>query len=207
MYRKHFPQVTLKDQDVLTITGEDGRIVTAGGVASWQDLALYLIARLCGHRHAIEAAKVHLISSHEEGQLPYAAMGARPQKDHRIINDCQVWIADNYTCSNPVSQMVERSGLKPRTFARRFFAATGYPPMEYVHSLRIEEAKQILETEALSVDEVGRRVGYEDAAYFRRLFKRKAGLTPARYRRKFASFGGGWHGPSDGQAGKDARGP
>ena len=62
--------------------------------------------------------------------------------------------------------------------------------MEYVHSLRMEEAKQILETEQLSIDEVGHQVGYEDPAYFRRLFKRKVGLTPARYRRKFAGIGG-----------------
>jgi transcriptional regulator GlxA family with amidase domain len=189
MFREYFPQVTLREQDVLTISGEDSRIVTAGGVASWQDLALYLIARLCGQRHAIDAAKVHLLSSHDEGQLPYAVMGLRPQKADAVIHECQLWIAANYTCANPVSQMVERSGLNPRTFARRFFAATGYPPMEYVHSLRVEEAKQILETEKLSVDEVGHHVGYEDPAYFHRLFKRKVGLTPARYRRKFAGIG------------------
>jgi transcriptional regulator GlxA family with amidase domain len=189
MFREYFPQVTLREQDVLTISGEDSRIVTAGGVASWQDLALYLIARLCGQRHAIDAAKVHLLSSHDEGQLPYAALGLRPQKADAVIRECQLWIADNYICANPVSQMVERSGLNPRTFARRFIAASGYPPMEYVHSLRVEEAKQILETETLSVDEVGHHVGYEDPAYFHRLFKRKVGLTPARYRRKFAGIG------------------
>ncbi len=189
LFRKYYPKVTLRDQDVLTISGRDSRIVTAGGVTSWQDLALYLIARLCGHRHAIEAAKVHLLSSHEEGQLPYAVMGLRPQKADAVIRDCQVWIAANYTCTNPVSRMVERSGLNPRTFARRFIAATGWPPMEYVHSLRVEEAKQILETERRSVDEVGHDVGYDDPAYFHRLFKRRVGLTPARYRRKFAAIG------------------
>jgi len=189
MFREYFPRVTLRGQDILTIRGQDSRIVTAGGVASWQDLALYLIARLCGQRHAIDTAKVHLLSSHDEGQLPYAAGGLRPQKADAVIRDCQEWIADNYTLTNPVSQMVERSGLNPRTFARRFIAATGYPPMEYVHSLRIEEAKQILETEDRSVDQVGHDVGYDDPAYFHRLFKRKAGLTPARYRRKFAGIG------------------
>jgi transcriptional regulator GlxA family with amidase domain len=188
MFREYFPRVTLREQDVLTISGKDSRIVTAGGVASWQDLALYLIARLCGQRHAIDAAKVHLLSPHDEGQLPYAVMGLRPQKADAVIRACQVWIAANYTCTNPVSQMVERSGLNPRTFTRRFIAASGYPPMEYVHSLRVEEAKQILETESLSVDEVGHHVGYEDPAYFHRLFKRKVGLTPARYRRKFAGI-------------------
>lgn len=96
-------------------------------------------------------------------------------------------IARNYPIAHPVSRMAERAGSSPRTFARRFRAATGYQPMDYVHALRVEEAKQYLESEPhLRIDEIGCRVGYEDAAYFRRLFKRKTGLTPARYRKKFA---------------------
>jgi transcriptional regulator GlxA family with amidase domain len=60
--------------------------------------------------------------------------------------------------------------------------------MDYVQSLRIEEAKQLLETEDMNVEDVGRAVGYEDPTSFRRLFKRKAGLTPTAYRRKFAKL-------------------
>ena len=84
--------------------------------------------------------------------------------------------------------MAERSGLKPRRFARRFRAATGYLPMDYVHALRVEEAKQLIETESAGIDQVGFSVGYEDPTFFRRLFKRNAGLTPAAYRRKFAGI-------------------
>ncbi len=61
-------------------------------------------------------------------------------------------------------------------------------PIEYVHALRIEEAKRILELETGSIDEVGYVVGYEDPTFFRRLFKRRTGLTPAAYRRKYADI-------------------
>jgi transcriptional regulator GlxA family with amidase domain len=81
--------------------------------------------------------------------------------------------------------MAEHSGLTPRTFARRFRAATGYAPLEYVQMVRVEEAKQMLETDAVAIDDVGEAVGYDDPASFRRIFKRLAGLTPATYRRKF----------------------
>jgi len=57
--------------------------------------------------------------------------------------------------------------------------------MDYVHTVRIEEAKQILETTDFNVETIGEEVGYEDPASFRRLFKRKSGLTPAEYRRLF----------------------
>lgn len=75
---------------------------------------------------------------------------------------------------------------RPNASLRRFRAATGYLPLEYVHQLRIEEAKQIIESEQDSLDEVGVAVGYDDPGFFRRLFKRQTGLTPAGYRRKFA---------------------
>jgi len=85
--------------------------------------------------------------------------------------------------------MAERSGLTARTFARRFRAATGRRPMDYVHALRIEGARQRLEAGHATVDAVGYEVGYEDPTFFRRLFKRTTGLTPAAYRRKFAPIG------------------
>src|SRR3546814_6389628 len=81
--------------------------------------------------------------------------------------------------------MVERSGLNARTFSRRFKAATGFAPLEYVQALRIEEAKQMLETDTLSANEVGASVGYDDSASFRRIFKRGVGLSPSAYRKKF----------------------
>ena len=115
-------------------------------------------------------------------------MTPRVQQADAVIGDCQAWIVENHAAANPVSRMAERAGLKPRTFARRFRAATGYPPMDYVHAIRIEEAKRLLESEAISVEEVGHRVGYEDPTSFRRLFTRKAGLTPAAYRKKFAGI-------------------
>jgi transcriptional regulator GlxA family with amidase domain len=101
------------------------------------------------------------------------------------ISDCQTWIADNYAIPNPVERLVERSGLTARTFSRRFKAATGYAPIDYVQAMRVEEAKQMLETDALSVDEVGVLVGYGDSASFRRVFKRGVGLSPSAYRKKF----------------------
>ena len=149
---------------------------------------MYLITRLCGPRHALGTAKVHLLSDHSDGQLPFAVMTPRLQKSDAVIGDCQLWIAENYTRSNPVARMAARTSLNPRTFARRFREATGYQPMDYVHALRVEEAKLLLEADTSSVEKIGHMVGYEDPSSFRRLFKRKAGLTPTTYRRKFAGM-------------------
>ncbi len=185
MFRKHYPKVKMREDAVLSLSGESRGIVTAGGVTSWQVLTLYLIERFCGLQHAIDTAKVHLLTSHEGGQLPYSAMTRSELHNDAIIKDCQAWIAENFTVGNPVEKMTARSGLQPRTFARRFRAATGYFPLEYVQELRVESAKKLLETERIGIDEIGGRVGYEDIASFRRLFKRKSGLTPMAYRKKY----------------------
>ena len=185
LFHKHYPKVRLLLDSILNLDSEARGIITAAGVTAWQDLALHLITRLCGREHALRTAKVYLMTNHEDGQLPFAAMNRQIQKDDAAIAECQVWIAENYAIPNPVAAMSERSGLTPRTFARHFKAATGYLPMDYVHALRIEGGKQLIETEVGRIDEVGFQVGYEDPTFFRRLFKRKAGLTPAAYRRKF----------------------
>lgn len=188
MFRAHYPKVILKDDSILCFAGKGSRIVTAAGTMSWQELALHLITHFGGHEQAVLTAKAFLIGDRSDGQRSFAIMAPRIQQSDRIIADSQAWIAENYTCENPVAQMAVHAGLTSRTFARRFRASTGYEPMDYVQSLRIEEAKQLLETEDLNVEEVGNAVGYEDPTSFRRLFKRKAGLTPAAYRRKFAKL-------------------
>src|SRR5690606_10359804 len=97
---------------------------------------------------------------------------------------CQVWLAQNYERPDIVAELVRYSGLPKRTFDRRFRAATGYSPLGYIQSLRIEEAKHILETAATPIDEIACEVGYADTASFRRLFRRLVGMTPGDYRRK-----------------------
>lgn len=185
MFQRHYPKVVFRNESMLCLAAENDGVVTAGGVIAWHDLAIYLIARFCGYQHAIETAKVFLISGHSEGQSPYSVMTRPMESSDGPITDCQIWIADNYAFSKPVERMVERSGLNARTFSRRFKAATGYAPIEYVQALRIEEAKQILETDARSTEDVGVSVGYDDPSSFRRVFNRGVGLSPAAYRKKF----------------------
>jgi transcriptional regulator GlxA family with amidase domain len=188
LFGSEYPAVTFDAAAILVLATETDGVITAGGVTAWQDLALHVIARLCGPEHAIRTAKVHLLTGHHDGQLPYAAMVRLTDPDDAAVVRSQEWIADNYAIDNPVAAMIERSGLLPRTFGRRFRAATGRRPMEYVHEVRIDEARRILESSSIPVDDVGVSVGYEDPTFFRRLFKRKTGLTPAAYRRKFATI-------------------
>jgi len=52
----------------------------------------------------------------------------------------------------------------------------------------LEEAKQMLESTAASIETIAHRTGYEDPGFFTRLFRRKVSLTPAQYRRRFGAM-------------------
>ena len=167
---------------------EGQRLVMAGGGTSWQDLALYLIARLVNLEAAMQMARLYLIDWHESGQQPFARLSASRQSDDAVITRCQLWVADHYGEPSPVAAMTRLSGLAERSFVRRFQQATGLSPLQYVHHVRLEEAKQLLEGSEDSIEAIAGQVGYEDAGYFARLFKREVNLTPAQYRRRFAGL-------------------
>jgi transcriptional regulator GlxA family with amidase domain len=182
-----YPSVRLHPNRALVVSGE-GRLILAGGGTSWHDLALFLIARFLGAEEAMRVARLHLLDWHHVGQQPFASLTRTRQVTDAIIAKSQEWIAGNYTCVSPVAAMAASSGLAERSFTRRFAQATGMSPLDYVHALRLEEAKRLLETTGLPLDEIASRIGYEDATFLGRLFRRKVGLTPAQYRRRFRAL-------------------
>jgi transcriptional regulator GlxA family with amidase domain len=186
--RERYPRVRLRKERALVVSGEGQRLVMAGGGTSWQDLALYLIARFAGVDAAMHVARVNLIDWHTIGQQPFANLARSRQVSDAAIARCQAWIAEHYDESSPVSAMVRLSGLAERSFKRRFQQATGMTPLEYVHTLRLEEAKEMLESGDGSIAAIAAEIGYEDPGFFSRLFRRKVNLTPAQYRRRFGSM-------------------
>lgn len=188
--RRH-PRIRFRKERVLVQAGEGHRLVTAGGFSSWHDLLLYLIGRVAGAEEARRIAKLFLLDWHNEGQLPFAALTVGRRHEDPLVSQAQIWVADDYANPNPVAAMAAESGLTERSFLRRFKRATGQSPLEYVQTLRIEEAKQLLETTDMPLDDVAAEVGYTEPSAFRHLFRKLVGITPSLYRRRhFRSVGG-----------------
>jgi transcriptional regulator GlxA family with amidase domain len=137
----------------------------------------------------MQVARINLLDLNSTSALAYSSLTRGARADDPLVARCQLWAASNYTTESPVAQMVALSGLPERTFKRRFAQATGMSPLEYVHTLRLEEAKQMLESTELPVEAVAGEVGYQDASFFGRLFRRRVALTPAAYRRRFGALG------------------
>ena len=185
LFRINYPDVQFDPGSNLVISDRSGRIVTAGGTTSWHDLALHIIARHASPGDALHIAKVYLLKWHPEGQLPYTGLVRNTLHADSVIKKCEIWMEEHYREIDAIKQMVESSTVPERSLKRRFKAATGSSLIEYLQNLRIEEAKRLLEYHDLPVDEISASVGYLDASFFRRLFKRLTGMTPSSYRRMF----------------------
>lgn len=186
--RHRYPQIRVVGQRALVASGEGQRLIMAGGGTSWLDVALFVVARFVGVEEAMQLARLSLIDWHDIGQQPFASLAYGRQSEDALIARCQAWIAEHYPQPAPVAAMTEYSGLPERSFKRRFQQATGMSPLDYVHTLRIEESKHMLESSEIAVEAIAQEVGYEDAGFFGRLFRRKVGLTPAQYRRRFGAM-------------------
>lgn len=152
-----------------------------GATSSWQDLLLYLVTRYVGPTAVQAIGKFMLFQWHADTQAPY--MSFAPPLDHgdAVIREVQGLLADHASIGSPLVEIVQRSGLPETTFKQ----VTGYSPLHDVQHLRVEGAKRRLEETETPIDEIIWQAGYENPAFFRRLFKRITRLTPDEYRRKF----------------------
>lgn len=184
-FHRAFPAVRFHPERTLVVSCARDDLVSSGASNTWHDLALYLIARHVGAIAAQVMARTFALQWHVEGLAPF--MIFRPSTDHgdAVIAEAQRWLDGHFAIARPVDEMVTRAGIPERTFKRWFKIAMGLAPLDYVHRLRVEDAKRRLERTEAPIDEIGWRVGYEDSAFFRRLFRRLTGLAPGAYRRKF----------------------
>jgi len=185
LFHARYPEVKFRPEPNLVFADPDGRIVTAGGTTSWHDLALHIIARHASPGEALRIAKVYLLKWHDEGQLPYTTLVRRQPHADSVVRTCEEWLSENHRLTDALKRLVGHVETPERTLKRRFKAATGSTLIDCLQNLRLEAAKRLLEAGQLPVDEISAEVGYEDASFFRRLFKRRTGLTPSQYRRMF----------------------
>ena len=186
---RDYPRTRWHADRGLVVSGPQQRLVMAGSGVAWHLLVLALIARFASPEEAMQVARINLLGLQDTSAVSYASLTRGGRADDPVIERCQLWAAQNYRSESPVAQMMELSGLPGRSFKRRFRQATGLGALEYVHRLRLEEAKQMLETGTLPIEAIAAEVGYQDASFFSRLFKREVALTPAQYRRRFGALG------------------
>ena len=180
---RRYPKVDWRPDLFVT---EDNRLLCSGGLYAAIDLSLYLVEKLCGHELSVQCAKAMLLPMPRINQSGYAVLPVARPHDNERIRAVEGWLQSNFRDNVSIQTLADRAGLAARTFVRHFKAATGRLPASYLQALRIEAAKAMLEHDSKPIQRVSSDVGYDDVAFFRGLFKRATGMTPAEYRAHFA---------------------
>ena len=185
LFRRHYPKVKFNPNPNLVFADDEGRVVTAGGITSWHDLAIHIISRYGSPGEALRIAKVYLLKWHGEGDLPYETLVRSNPHSDSVVRECEEYLKEHFRDDDALKATVKLATIPERTLKRRFKKATGLTLINYLQNLRVEEAKNQLETTETAVDDICFDIGYEDPSFFRRLFKRRTGMTPSQYRRMF----------------------
>ena len=178
-FRKRYPKVYLKPERIVT---EDGSIFCGGGVNASTDLSLYLLEKYCGHKITFEVSKTLLLEPIRKTQKPFISFAFQKKHGDNQILKIQLWLEKNYSKEFSFEELAAQNSMSSRNFKRRFKLSTGDTPLVYLHRLRIDAAKGILEKGRVRIENTSNRVGYSDTQFFRKLFKRYTGITPNAYR-------------------------
>jgi len=181
IFRARYPEVDLRPESLIT---DEGSLLCGGGAFSYFDLALYLVERYCGFEIAAQCGKSLLLDMGRTSQVPYAIFEYQKQHKDEQILDAQTFMEKNYPRQINLDELADRVGMSLRNFKRRFRRVTGDSPLTYLQRFRVEAAKRLIERTPQSISEICYRIGYEDIAFFRRIFRRYVGITPYEYRKR-----------------------
>ncbi len=104
------------------------------------------------------------------------------KKQQRIVEAVKEYIEKNYESRLALEDMANYVYLSPCYLTRLFREGTGCRIFDYITAVRLKWAKEYLAHSGCRITEVAQRVGFEDASYFGKVFRKEVGVTPSEYR-------------------------
>lgn len=183
-FQEHYPETYLESNQLLI---NDGDIITAGGLMSWLDLGLELVAQFTHPKIMRQLGKYMIVDTGRREQRYYQSF--LPKLDHgdTAISKVQHYIRAHLEQPLTVTLLREQCFLSERTFLRRFVRATNLKPKQYIQRIRIQRACELIEATNDTFESISLKVGYEDISAFRKTFIKIMGLTPREFRSRFAT--------------------
>ncbi|MBQ1897517.1 MAG: response regulator [Lachnospiraceae bacterium] len=107
----------------------------------------------------------------------------------KVISDAKLYMSEHFTDPNLMLQDVAKSvNMSNSRFSTVFSQQNGQTFTEYLISLRLGKAKEMLRTTGVKSTQIARECGYNDSHYFSYIFKKNVGITPSEYRAQFQNF-------------------
>jgi AraC family transcriptional regulator, transcriptional activator FtrA len=177
-----YPDIRV-EEDVLYV--DEGNVITSAGSAAGIDACVHLVRRDFGSKIANAVARRLVMPPHREGgQAQYVAAPIQ-LRSGRTITEAMDWARLHISKAIEIADMAKVAAMSERTFQRRFNEAVGMSPKLWLQRERMFRARELLETTALTLDQLASECGYESLETFRVAFRRTVGTTPAAYRSAF----------------------
>jgi transcriptional regulator GlxA family with amidase domain len=180
-----YPAVTV-DPHVLYV--DEGQVLTSAGLAAGIDLCIHLVRSDHGMEAAARVARRMVVAPYRAGGQAQFLQRPLPPAGAGLATTCE-WMLRQLAEPITVQDLARRTGWSPRTFARRFVAETGETPLRWLAMQRLYEARRLLESTDLPVDQVAARSGLGTAANLRLHLARELSTTPTAYRRSYQGAG------------------
>ena len=178
---RHFPKVVVEADRIYV---RDGKFWTSAGISAGIDLALALVEDDLGDEVARRAARELVVHQRRHGgQSQFSVMQDMKLATSRF-DDLISWIRTHLANDLKIEQMADQAGMSPRNFARVFRSETGTTPARFVEKLRLEAARQQVETTGFSLQEIAQATGFKEAERMRMAFIRAYGQPPMVLRRQ-----------------------
>lgn len=175
-----YPKVKLEPDQIYT---RDGNIWTSAGITAGIDLSLAMIAEDYGEQIAQQTAKqLVLYYRRSGGQSQFSSLLELKTPTGRFA-PLLAWAREHLDAPLTVEDMAERAGMSSRHFTRAFIAEIGTTPSKAVERLRIEVARQRVQSSSEAIERVAETTGFRDPERMRRAFIRAFGQPPQSLRR------------------------
>jgi len=180
---RRYPAIKV-DPNVLFV--DNGQILTSAGAAAGLDLCLHMVRCDYGNAVAANTARLSVMPLEREGgQAQFIVY--EPPTSETTLEPLLRWLEQNLHTPLTLEAIAVEAGMSTRTLNRRFREQSGTTPLQWLLAARIRRAQQLLETTALSIEEVATTVGFASTTTFREHFNRLIDTNPQAYRRNFGN--------------------
>ncbi len=179
-FLKTYPGVRLEPDKIFV---RDGGIWSSAGISAGIDLALALVAEDFGEEVSRQTARqLVLYDRRSGGQSQFSSLLELKAPAGRF-GSLLTWARENLDAPLTVEHLAERAGMSSRHFTRAFIAETGTTPFKAVERLRVEVARQRVQSSGEPIERVAQAAGFRDPERMRRAFIRAFGQPPQSLRR------------------------
>jgi AraC family transcriptional regulator, transcriptional activator FtrA len=182
--RERHPAIDVRTNELYV---DEGDILTSAGSAAGLDMLLHLVRRDHGAKVANQVAQRLVIAPHRLGDQAQFVPRPMPVDDAARLSRLMDWVRAHPAQPHTPASLAARAAMSVRTLQRQFQETAGLTPLAWVIRERVAAARELLESSRRPMTDIAERTGFGSEESFRRHFRLVTGISPATYRRQFAT--------------------